>query len=362
MQPATKQSTSKFDKQKADDFAHKMLGVVNNAGIAMMTSIGHRTGLFEVMSNLPPSSAPDIARSAGLKERYVKEWLGAMVTGGIVDYQANKQTYYFPPEHAAFLTPAAIPNNLAVSMQFISVLGGVEDQIVECFQKGGGVDYSAYPRFHEVMAEESNQSVCAGLTSAILPLVPGLDEKLSAGINVLDIGCGSGRAVNLMARTYPASRFKGYDFSKEAIANASQEAKKNGVKNARFELKDVAKLDEVEAYDLITAFDAIHDQARPAELLKAIARALKPNGVFLMQDIAGSSSVEKNLNLPLGPFGYTISCMHCMTVSLAQGGDGLGAMWGEEKARAMLKDAGFKNVKVESLPHDILNSYYIATK
>jgi 2-polyprenyl-3-methyl-5-hydroxy-6-metoxy-1,4-benzoquinol methylase len=122
----------------------------------------------------------------------------------------------------------------------------------------------------------------------------------------------------------------------------------------------VATLDEREKYDLITAFDAIHDQAQPARVLEGVARALRPGATFLMQDIAGSSHVHRNLEHPVAPFGYTISCMHCMTVSLAQGGDGLGAMWGEEKAEEMLRASGFTHVEVKKLSHDILNVYYVA--
>jgi 2-polyprenyl-3-methyl-5-hydroxy-6-metoxy-1,4-benzoquinol methylase len=113
-------------------------------------------------------------------------------------------------------------------------------------------------------------------------------------------------------------------------------------------------------HDLITAFDAIHDQARPDKVLAAIAKALKPNGTFLMQDIAASSHMHKNCDHPAGPFLYTISCMHCMTVSLAQNGAGLGAMWGEEQAREMLHAAGFSRIDVKKLPHDFQNSYFIA--
>ena len=356
------QSEPSLDQSKAEAFSRKMIGVLNNAGIALMVSIGHRTGLFEVMSKLPPSPSSAIAQNAMLNERYVREWLGAMVTGGIVEFDPSTQTYSLPQEHSAFLTPAASPNNLAVTAQFISVLGAVEDRLIDCFRHGGGVPYSAYGRFHEVMAEESDQTTGEALLDAILPLVPGLEEKMRAGISVLDVGCGSGRAINLMARAFPSSRFTGYDFSTEAINKAKTEAAARQLDNAYFEVKDAANLWQQDTYDLITAFDAIHDQSRPAEVLQGIAGALKRDGVFLMQDIAGSSFVEKNLSHPLGPFCYTISCMHCMTVSLAQGGYGLGAMWGEEKARAMLRDAGFKHVQVTCLPHDILNIYYVVTR
>lgn len=363
MKPAIAKSDlsgeKRLDQTKIDAFAEKMVGVLNGAGLAMMTSIGHRTRLFDVMSRLEPSSVSRIAKTAGLNERYVEEWLGAMVTGQIVDYDPTEGTYSLSPEHAAFLTTAARPNDLSIPAQFVAILGAVEDKIVECFSTGRGVSYSQFSRFHEVMAEESSQTVGSVLLDSILPLVPGLGDRLQEEATVLDIGCGSGMTVNLLAATFPQSNFTGYDFSREAIAIAKREAKQKQLKNTKFEVKDVATLKEREKYDLITAFDSIHDQARPQDVLNNISKALKPDGVFLMQDIAGSTLLENNLNHPLGPFVYTISCMHCMTVSLAQNGKGLGAMWGEERASEMLKRANFESIEIHSLPHDILNSYYV---
>ena len=353
-------TTREIDQARAEAFAERMLGTINEAAVALMASVGHRTGLFDAMSGLAPSTSGEIAAAAGLDERYVREWLGAMVTGGIVEHDPEDATYVLPAEHARWLTRAASPENIAVTTQWIPLLGSVEDGIVESFREGGGVPYSAYPRFHEVMAEESAQTVVAALNGAILPLVPGLTGRLEAGIDVLDLGCGSGRALNLMARTYPKSRFTGYDISEEGIARAREGAR--DLDNVRFEIRDVARLGERENYDLITTFDVIHDQAKPAAVLAEISRALRPDGVYLMQDIAGSSHVHKNLDHLLGPLMYTISTMHCMTVSLAQGGAGLGAMWGEEKATEMLREAGFAGVEVEQLPHDFINYYYIARK
>jgi 2-polyprenyl-3-methyl-5-hydroxy-6-metoxy-1,4-benzoquinol methylase len=355
-------TTRELDQAKSEAFAERMIGILNDAALALVTSIGHRTGLFDVMADLPPSTSQQIAEAANLNERYVREWLGAMVVGRIVEHDPEDGTYYLPQEHAAWLTRAASPNNIAVTAQFIPVLGMVEHGIVESFKHGGGLPYSAFPRFHEVMAEDSGQTVVAALADHILPLVPGLIERLEEGIDVLDVGCGSGRALNLMARTFPSSRFSGYDFSEEAIARARAEAQEHGTTNVRFELKDAAALDEKASYDLITTFDAVHDQADPAAVLKGIADALREDGVYLMQDIAGSSHAHKNMNHPIGPLLYTVSTMHCMTVSLSQGGEGLGTMWGEEKAREMLEEAGFKEVEVKQLPHDFMNSYYIVTK
>src|SRR5262249_970872 len=121
-------------------------------------------------------------------------------------------------------------------------------------------------------------------------------------------------------------------------------------------------IQEAHAFDLVTAFDAIHDQARPDVVLRAVARALRPRGVFLMQDIRGSSRVEKDLENPMASFLYTVSCLHCMTVSLAAGGAGLGSMWGAETACRMLDEAGFEKVELRELPHDPMNLYYVARK
>lgn len=351
-----------LDQTKAEAFAERMLDILNHGAIALMTSIGHRTGLFDIMAKLPPSTSYEIAHAAGLNERYVREWLGAMVTGCFVEYNPAHDTYALPAEHAAFLTRSASPDNIAAFAQYIPLLGTVEDQIIECFYKGGGVPYSAYKRFHQVMSEDSGQTVVAALTDWVLPLVPGLMEVLELGIDVLDVGCGSGRALNKMARIFPNSRFKGYDISEEAIATARAEAKHQGLTNIQFQVKDAAALDEVEQYDLITTFDAVHDQARPDVVLQGIYRALRPDGVYLMQDIRASSYVDNNLDHPAAPLLYTISCMHCMTVSLAAGGMGLGAMWGEEMTLEMLEEAGFMNIEIKRLAHDFQNNYYIVRK
>ncbi|MBW3548675.1 MAG: class I SAM-dependent methyltransferase [Actinobacteria bacterium] len=358
----TTTETTPFDPARAEAFGERMVGVLNDACLALMTSIGHQTGLFDTMAGLPPSTSTEIAAAAQLHERYVREWLGAMTTGRVVDYDPDNRTYHLPAEHAACLTRAAGPDNLATTMQFVPLLATVEGPVVECFRSGGGVPYQAYTEFHRLMAEDSAGVHDAALIDAILPLVPELPQRLEAGIDVADVGCGSGHAVNLMAQAFPASRFTGYDFSEEAIAAGRREAECLGLANARFELRDVTALGVREGYDLIIAFDAIHDQARPAAVLAGIGRALRPGGVFLMVDIRASSNVEDNLDHMVGPFLYTVSTMHCMTVSLALGGAGLGTVWGRQLATRMLHDAGFSSVDVTQVDDDLFNDYFIAGK
>ena len=155
------------------------------------------------------------------------------------------------------------------------------------------------------------------------------------------------------------------DLSPEAIAYARQEAARTGPRQHRVPRRDLSDFDrtaEPEAFDFITTFDAIHDQAQAAQRAQGHPPRLKPDGVYLMQDISGSSHVHKNIEHPIGTLLYTISCMHCMTVSLAQGGEGLGAMWGEEKTREYLQKAGFRSIETHRLAHDIQNNWYVVTK
>ncbi len=355
-------TTQELDQAKAQAFAGQMIGHLNGAALTLLTSIGHQTGLFDTMAGLPPSTSQKIADAAGLNERYVREWLGTMVTGRVIEYDPAGRKYILPPEHAAALTRAAGPDNLGPLMQFIPLLAQVEEGIIQSFRKGGGVPYSAYPKFQQLMSEESTRVFDATLIDVTLPLVPGLVQRLEAGIDVLDVGCGSGHAINLMAKAFPNSRFVGYDFSDEGIAAGKAEAQRMGLANARFEVKDVATVDEPGRYGFITAFDAVHDQAQPTRLLKAIADALRPDGVFLMVDVAASSNVEENIDHPLGPALYMFSTLHCMTVSLALNGEGLGTVWGEQLARQKLAEAGFTRVDVKQVPGDILNAYYIAAR
>jgi SAM-dependent methyltransferase len=344
------------------EFAERMGRMMNEAALVLMISVGHRTGLFDVMAAMPAATSAEIAARAGLNERYVREWLAAMTTGRIVDHDGAAGSFSLPADHAACLTRAVGVDNIAVQAQYMGLLALVEDQIVDCFCHGGGVPYSAFPRLQAVMAEDTGAVHDATLIGVTLPLVSGLVGRLEHGIDVADIGCGSGHAVNLMAEEFPRSRFAGFDFSDTGIAAARAEADHKGLANVRFEKRDAARLGETARFDLITTFDSVHDQARPDLVLAGIARALRPGGVYICVDFAASSKLSENLDHPFGPFGYTISCMHCMTVSLADGGMGLGAMWGEQKAQEMLADAGFTSIEATHVDGDIANTYFIATK
>src|SRR3984893_8227427 len=210
------------------EFAKRMLRTMNEAALALMVSVGHRTGLFDVMAAMPAATSAEIASRASLDERYVREWLAVMTTGRIVEHAGAAVSYSLPAGHAAWLTRAAGMDNLAAGMQYIGLMALVEDQIVDCFRHGGGVPYAAFPRFQAVMAEDSGAVHDATLVDVTLPLVPGLTDRLRAGIDVADVGCGSGHAVNLMAEAFPRSRFTGFDFSDAGLAAARPGGERRG--------------------------------------------------------------------------------------------------------------------------------------
>ncbi|WP_170765843.1 class I SAM-dependent methyltransferase [Ruegeria lacuscaerulensis] len=349
-----------FDEAKAERFGEKMVGTLNGAALALMTSIGHRTDLFDVFAGMPNVTSATLADKAGLSERYVREWLAVMVTSGVVEYDPETETYTFPPEHAALLTRAANPDNMAVTCQFIGVMASVEEDMVARFRDGKGTRYHDYCRFHEVMAEDSAQLVVSALIEHILPVEPGLIECLERGIDVLDVGCGAGRAMMELAQAFPASRFVGIDLCEDAFTETQVAAARMGLTNLTFRAQDLSNVTSLGSFDLITAFDAVHDQKDPQGLLNLVYRSLAEDGLFLMQDIGGSKDLETNIQNPFAPLLYSISLMHCTPVSIGQGGPGLGAMWGVETAQEYLANAGFGQVETHHLPHDQLNAYFLA--
>jgi SAM-dependent methyltransferase len=212
------------------------------------------------------------------------------------------------------------------------------------------------------MAEEVGQTSLPFLESMILPLVPGLLDRLEEGIAALYLGCGRGRALLQLAQWFPRSTFTGMDLSEEAVAWARSRAAQLGLENVSFEVRDLSDFDVTAPegeFDLVTTFDAVHERAKPANLLQGIRRALAPGGVYLAQDIKGSSRHVGYLDNPIVTFLHTISCQHCTTVSPAQGGEGLGAMWGRDLAEQMFREAELSSVALHELDHNVQNYYYV---
>jgi 2-polyprenyl-3-methyl-5-hydroxy-6-metoxy-1,4-benzoquinol methylase len=348
------------DPAAAEAFAERAATIVNHGAIAVMMSIGHRLGLFGTLAGRAPATSAEIADEAGLAERYVREWMAVMVTGGILRYDAATSRYHLPEEHAACLVKGAPFGSVAVFAQHVALLGQMQDKALSLFETGEGTRYGDYPCFHRIMAEDSEMSVVAALTDHIPPLVPGLTERLHAGIDVLDAGCGRGLALIELARAFSQSQFVGMDLCADAIEYARRAARNAGLGNVTFEARDLTGYCEPGRFDLITSFDAVHDQKDPAALVRGLKGSLKPRGIYLMQDIGGSARLENNLDFPMASLLYAVSCLHCTPVSLGQGGLGLGTMWGWETAEEILRAAGFASVARHVLPHDPLNVWFVS--
>lgn len=348
------------DRKRVQEFARKLFTHYTSGMLTLMVDIGHRTGLFEAAAR-GTGTSQQLADRAGLAERYVREWLGAMVTGGIMEYDASSQTFTLPAEHAVCLTGTS-SRNLAANSQALAMLGRRLPAVTACFRDGGGLPYSEFrPDFTDYMDASWRLLYDGLLIKGFLPAVKGLPERLAAGIRVADLGCGTGHAINVMARVYPRSDFVGLDIAEDAIARARAEAQAMGLSNARFEVLDVTLLPAEPKFDLITSFDAIHDQRDPAAVLRSAAAALAPDGVYLAIEPRASSNLEENAGNPFAPWLYGMSVLHCMTVSLAEGGTGLGTAWGEQMARQLFTQAGFRSLEAVDAPGP-QNTIYICRR
>jgi SAM-dependent methyltransferase len=353
-------SESVVDAEQVEQFLGTLVSIYTGSMLNYMIDLGHRTGLLAASAQ-GPATSDELARRAGLTERYVREWLGAMVTGGIVDYEPRAGTYSLPPERAACLTEGA--TNLAPMALLNTHLGKHVHQVARAFREGGGVPYAEYrPEFTDVMDAIGRGTYDALLIDAYLPLVPGLTEQLNSGVRVADVACGTGHALVLLARAFPQSTFVGLDLDQGAIARARAEAGGARLDNVSFEVCDAARLEVDQPFDVAFVFDAIHDQVDPTGVLERIHGALTEGGLFVMKEPHAADNLEDNIANPMAPILYSVSTLHCMTVSLAHGGAGIGTMFGEQLARRMLAEAGFVDVQVHAAPGDPGDAVYVSRK
>jgi SAM-dependent methyltransferase len=349
------------DQAAIGEFAGRFIGMLNQTMLVSMLDLGRRTGLLDALAE-GPGTSDDIADRAGLNERYVREWLGALVTGGIAAYDPVAATYNLPPAAAACLTGRG-PVPAPALTQLTILLTKYLEPVADAFRQGGGVPYSAYcPDFAGVMDGLSRDGYDRLLINAWLPVVPGLSERLQEGARVADVACGSGHALVVLAMRFPNSTFVGYDLDEEALGRGQAEAAAAGLGNVAFEVCDVARLTVDRPFDVVFVFDAIHDQADPSGVLERIHAALAPGGVFVMKEPRLSSNLEDNVGNPFAPMTYAVSTLHCMTISLAEGGAGLGTAFGEQLARRMLADAGFTDVTVHVGPGDTRSGVLVSTR
>lgn len=348
-----------LDVAAVEAATQRVFGAYVDSVLVLMIDLADRSGMLAALAD-GPGTSEELAARGGLTERYVRECLSALVAGGVVGFDAGTRRFQVSPEQAAVLTGDQA-TNIAPLSRLTTLLAHHVAEAVEVARDGGGIPYERFrPDFTAVMDGISRRVFDGPLLDSIVPMDPDLPAALTRGIRVADIGCGTGHSTVVLAEAFPASSFVGYDLSEDALDVGRAEARAAGLANVRFEQLDVRELPDDPPFELVVGFDVIHDQVDPVAVLERVFRALTPGGLFLMLDIRAASDLEDNLANPLAPFLYGISTLHCMTVSLAHDGAGLGTVWGEELARSMLADAGFVDVTVHEVADDPLNQVYLA--
>lgn len=328
-----------LDRTRIEDFLDRFVGLASGATTIGLLAVADRCGLSTHLGRSGGGTSAEIANGSGLDQRYVEEILSGLAAAGVVEYNPGTERFDLPLEHALFITDETSPYFMGGFLDMIPAAFAQIDGVAEAAVRGGGVGFEEFgPAMVTGIDRGNSPSQRAFLTSRWLPGVPDLVERLQTGIRVADVGCGSGTVAILIASTYPKSQVVGFDFSDESLDVA--DSRGGHLPNLDFSRFAAEELPADPPFDLITAFDVIHDLVDPLAGLRRIREALAPGGLFLMMEPNASSSLEDNLH-PRGAMLYGISALHCMTQSLARGGEGLGAAWGRERAETLAGEAGF---------------------
>lgn len=344
------------DRGKTEAFASRVMNDTSGLLVTVMAAIGDRLGLFKSLSDQGPATSAELAARAGINERYAREWLGGMASAGYVEYDPGSGRFRVPAEHAAVLAQEAGPFFIGgVYQRLIGMLKPL-DLLLRAFREGGGVPVSVFN--DDVWEGMERGSVCWVenlLVQQWMPAVSDVQARLEQGAAVADVGCGHGRALIKLAQAFPKSRYVGYDVFEPTIRRAAVYAEAAGVADrVSFRCLDAAR-GLPEQYDVITSFDVLHDAVDPSALLRAIRRALRPDGTYLLLEINCSDRLEENSG-PIASTRYGNSILYCMTTSLAEGGAGLGTLGlPEPRLRELCGEAGFHRFRrVLANPFSIL--------
>lgn len=332
-----------MDEKKIEELAFRVVGDMGGAFTMALGYIGDRLGIFKAMSDAGPLTSVELAEKTRLNERYVREWAKAMVAGEYIDYEPESDKYVMTDEQAFVLANEDSPMFMGGAFHFTTPSIWKVPEVMNAFENGGGVPYSELPDdIPEAIERFFRPGYIHFLTQEWLPAVEGLKEKLEAGATVADVGCGCGQSTVAMAKAYPKSKILGIDNDATSIERARKLAQENQVSNAEFLCAPAEEIAGEQKYDLICSFDCIHDMIDPLGTLKAIREALAEEGVYFWSEPNASDKPHENRN-PVGRVFSSISPLHCMTVSLAHGGEGLGTVIGENGARELAQKAGFSS-------------------
>lgn len=328
-----------MDRERVAAFLDRFVGYASGATTLALLAVADRAGLLTWLGENESGTVDEIASGAGLQPRYVEEILSGLAAADAIEYDASTEVFTLPAEHAVFLSDSASPYYMGGWFDMVPTMMGQVDGVSRATKHGGGVGFHEYGESMIRGIDRANTpSQTVFLTRKWLPAVPGLIDRLQSGITVADIGCGAGTAAVLVAETFPQSHVTGFDVSEESLEVAR--ARSTSIENLAFERRAADEIPVDPPFGLITAFDVIHDLPDPRAGLARIREALSADGQFLMMEPNVTSHLEDNLD-DIGALVYGMSTLHCMTQSLAAGGQGVGAAWGGERAEDYASRAGF---------------------
>ena len=336
-----------LNENKLNEFVGKMLGDLGGAFSVPTVRLGFRLGLFEALGNGGPATSSQLAeRAGGLTERYVREWALAQAANGYIDYDPAKEAFSLSPEQAMVFVAKDSPVYLAGAFDLAAAMIEGEPKVENAFRTGDGVRWgdSAGCLFCATGAF-FRPGYVNNIVQSWLPALEGVEDKLKSGAKVADIGCGVGFSTLLMAKAFPNSRFVGFDFHEPSVQEARRHAEAHGLsERVSFEAASVKEIEET-GFDLITAFDCLHDMGDPRGCARHMRQILKDDGTWMIvEPIAGDRPAD-NLN-PVGRLYYNASTMICVPTSLDQEvGEGLGAQAGEEKLSEVIRQGGFTRIR-----------------
>ncbi len=339
-----------MNEQKVHEMALRAVSDMGGAFVSALGYIGDRLGLFKALAGKAPMTSDELAKQTHLNERYVREWLRAMVAAEYVEFDPKAEKYFMTEEQTLVLASEDFPMFVGGGMHFTTPSLWNVPRIMEAFRKGGGIPYAEIGEEIPLAIERFfGPGYRNFLAKDWLAKVPGLTGKLQQGGVIADIGCGCGQSTVAMAKAFPKSQVVGIDYHGPSIERARKLAASHSLSNVQFVQGPADQIPNHRKYDLICSFDCIHDMVNPRGTLAAIRGALAPEGVYVWSEPNASANAHENRN-PIGRVFHAISPLHCMTVSLAHDGDGLGTVIGEQGARALAQEAGFQ--RFEKLPID----------
>jgi SAM-dependent methyltransferase len=338
---STSTPSPSINEQTLNELLGKMVNDMGAAAAGALVLLGDRLGIFSALSKAGPVTPQGLADQTKLAERYLREWLSCMAASGYINYDASAGTFSLSPEQTAVFADPNSPVAMTGGYYSLATLFIDEPKNEVAFQTGRGIAWGDHhPCLFCGTAKFFRPGYAAFLVSHWIPALDGVKEKLEAGINVADIGCGFGTSTMIMAKAFPKSRFFGFDIHPDSVAHATAHAKEEGLNNVTFAVaaaKDVPGND----YGFVTIFDALHDMGDPVGAASRIREILSPSGTWMIVEPMAGNSLAENMN-PVGRVFYAYSTMICVPASLSQEvGLGLGAQAGEAKLKAVANEGGF---------------------